>query len=721
MHGSDDPAKTADDSRVVGANERMTSSEPTDSTPSGLTPEMMLCVNRHCDRREAQWRAIMKNRPLATAGAEFAAEPESLGQFLTSVPVAEQAASVPELVLIDLAYRAEAGLPLVADWFRQQIPWLEAKWLNDQIVKFRVQAPVAIEDQMEAPDVHQLGDYVITGTLGRGGMGHVYRAVHKIMGRVVAIKTMQEARANDLPTRRRFEREVQVLAKLSHPNIVTAFDAREHDDVLYLVTELIEGEDLARLVARKGPLKPRDAMYFIWQAAKGLAYAHQQGIIHRDIKPSNLILEKKKTIKVLDLGLARLRQVDATRQDDSTLTDSGRVLGTARFMAPEQARAAVSADERADVYSLGCTLFYLLTGQPPFRGETEIDTILAHAQQPVPELPDVISGRVISVGLRDLLKSMMAKSPAERPQSMLDIVQQLESLIRQEQEPRPDTAVLLEHGDPGAAPQRSRLNEIAHDLRQPQRRQWLIGVAASAGGAAVLTGWYFWPRANHNPLVEAEPLMALGSRGLSFDGQAHYVSVDQFLRPATTPFLLQALVTPREQVGPANIISWTGEDWVALFMTPDHRWGLGWLYQGRSRLITTRESAELGRPAMVAGHCNGDTMQLFVQGNPVATDDLQYSLESTPLGLYIGGLPPEATPPNHGPRFFNGIIHAVSIDMGEQSLPVAKDTADLTRIQASTLVCFPFAEGTGEISTDLSANRYRAQIHGASWTGFEVP
>jgi hypothetical protein len=124
---------------------------------------------------------------------------------------------------------------------------------------------------------------------------------------------------------------------------------------------------------------------------------------------------------------------------------------------------------------------------------------------------------------------------------------------------------------------------------------------------------------------------------------------------------------------------------------------------------------------MVAGHCDGDTMQLFVQGNPVATDDLQYSLESTPLGLYIGGLSTEATPPNHGPRFFNGIIHAVSIDMGEQSLPVAKDTADLTRIHASTLVCFPFAEGTGEISTDLSANRYRAQIHGASWTGFEVP
>jgi serine/threonine protein kinase len=277
-----------------------------------------------------------------------------------------------------------------------------------------------------------LGDYQIVGVLGVGGMGKVYRAVHRLMGREVAIKVMREAQAEDVSASRRFEREVRALAQLSHPNIVTAYDAREEHGLVYLVTELIHGEDLAKRVARKGPLKPRDAMYYAWQAAKGLHYAHQQGIIHRDIKPGNLILENKRTIKVLDLGLARSATSDSNRADvEPSLTHPDHFVGTARYMAPEQARSPLKADHRADIYSLGCTLYFLLTGQVPYSGETAIETVMAHWQQPIPDLPTQINQWELPDGLRELTYQMMAKLPDDRPQSMDEVVRRLDQLLRQ--------------------------------------------------------------------------------------------------------------------------------------------------------------------------------------------------------------------------------------------------------------------------------------------------
>ncbi len=717
----------------------MTEPEPSAATRGGLTPEMMLCLNRHCDRREAQWRATSDSKTTTN----LLAQPVSLQTFLETVPAAEQIFTAPELVLIDLAYLVERQLPFSADSFQQQVPWLDSKWLSDQVTRSladrqfaprpnrdskkqamnpavtpaKMEAPherVNAESPLDAPDVHQLGDYLITGTIGRGGMGHVYRAVHKIMGRVVAIKTMQKARANDLPARRRFEREVQVLAKLSHPNIVTAFDAREHDDVLYLVTELIEGEDLAKLVARKGRLRPRDAMFFIWQAAKGLAYAHQQGIIHRDIKPSNLILEKKRFVKVLDLGLARLRQVETGATEDSTLTDSCRVLGTARYMAPEQARSAMTADERADIYSLGCTLYFLIVGQPPFRGETEIDTILAHAQEPTPEIPCEIAGRVVPEGLRLLVKTMMAKQPEDRPQSMKVVVEALEDLIRQEQDKTSMDATMTSESIAPLLQIDQRPMSARNLARQSERRQ-LLGWGIGAGTLALFGGWYLWPRgegrSNADPFVGEKAT----SVGLAFDGRISHVDLLNFDRAAQAPFLVQVVATPSFQRNPANLISWTGRNWVALFLAENFRWGLGWRHEGRSRLVICREPALRDQQQLVAGWCDGSEMQMFIDGRWAATDPLEYEIEPTVPGLFIGGIPPKALPERHGVRYYHGEILAVRIDMGCPEPVVAASAAEVAVPTAHTLVCLPFHEGSGTTTADSSPNKFVAQIENAQW------
>lgn len=719
----------------------MTDPEPAAATRDGLTPEMMLCLNRHCDRRESQWRAVGVDD--SGTPSNKVGQPISLAEFLDTVPDAEQVFTAPELVLIDLAYFVERQLPFSVDSIHQQVPWIDAKWLSDQVTrsladrefsrrhnrdsKKSASVPDAVaagispskdrvnsESPLDAPDVHQLGDYLITGTIGRGGMGHVYRAVHKIMGRVVAIKTMQKARANDLPARRRFEREVQVLAKLSHPNIVTAFDAREHDDVLYLVTELIEGEDLAKLVARKGRLRPREAMFFIWQAAKGLSYAHQQGIIHRDIKPSNLILEKKRIVKVLDLGLARLRQVETGVTDDSTLTDSCRVLGTARYMAPEQARSAITADERADIYSLGCTLYFILMGQPPFRGETEIDTILAHSQEPVPDLPEEIAGREVPLELREFVKAMMAKRAEDRPQTMAEVVSTLEGLIRQEQERTAGDAI----GTSELIAPLLRIEEPPRELRQKskqEQRRRLLGWTSGVGAMALFGGWYLWPRQERHVGFDPSALTNVRSVGLWFDGLSSYVEVLEFDRPAQVPFLIQVVASPQWQRGPANLISWTGRNWVALFLTENGCWGLGWLHEGESRLIVAEEPVERGRQYLVAGWCDGHEMLLFVDGQRIATQPLEFSIPSTPPGLYIGGLPSKALIEGHGTRYFQGAISAVRIDMGNPEPAIASTVEQVNIPTARTLVCLPLHEGSGTTTADRSANHFVARIENARW------
>jgi serine/threonine protein kinase len=272
----------------------------------------------------------------------------------------------------------------------------------------------------------QLGEYQIQEELGRGGMGAVYRARHARLKRVVALKTVAAHRLNDPVARARFEREMEAVGKVDHPNIVRASDAGEFGGVLFLVMEYIEGTDLSRLVKRRGPLPVAESCEIIRQVAEGLEHAHRQGLVHRDIKPSNVMLTAEGRVKLLDLGLARLLGQPPAGEE---LTATGQTMGTADYMAPEQAAAMHSVDIRADLYSLGCTLYYLLAGRPPFHGPaylTDWSKQNAHAREPVPPIrqrrPEVPEG------VAAVLDRLLAKDPARRFQTPAEVASVLTSL-----------------------------------------------------------------------------------------------------------------------------------------------------------------------------------------------------------------------------------------------------------------------------------------------------
>lgn len=273
-----------------------------------------------------------------------------------------------------------------------------------------------------------LGNYVLLDKLGEGGMGQVYKARHRRMGRVVALKVLPPWATDSPAAVQRFQREVEAAAKLIHPNVVTAYDADEANNVHFLVMEFVDGQDLASLVDKSGPLSVAQAVDYILQAARGLQYAHAQGIVHRDIKPSNLLLSRDGVVKILDLGLVRFEHTSGEGETAPAdgLTKTGQIMGTVDFMPPEQSIDAKRVDHRGDIYSLGCTLYYLLTGKPVYPGETLVEKILAHRQKPVPSLqaerPDVPQA------LDAIFKKMVAKRPESRYQSMAEVIRDLERL-----------------------------------------------------------------------------------------------------------------------------------------------------------------------------------------------------------------------------------------------------------------------------------------------------
>ncbi len=272
------------------------------------------------------------------------------------------------------------------------------------------------------------GEYVVLDKLGAGGMGQVFKAQHRRMKRIVALKVLPPHAVGSQKAVQRFYQEVEVAAKLTHPNIVTAYDAGESRGLHYLVMEHVEGQDLSDYLNKHGPLGVEQAINVILQAARGLAYAHSLGIIHRDIKPANLLIDAKGTVKILDMGLARIDNpmADAAAEQDE-LTASGEVMGTVDYMSPEQAQDTRTADHRSDIYALGCTLYRLLTGKVPYAADTTIKKILAHRDQPIPSLraarPDVPEM------LERVYRKMLAKNIADRTPSMAQIVTSLDNML----------------------------------------------------------------------------------------------------------------------------------------------------------------------------------------------------------------------------------------------------------------------------------------------------
>jgi serine/threonine protein kinase len=275
--------------------------------------------------------------------------------------------------------------------------------------------------------VRRVRDYELQEILGRGGMGVVYRAVHTKLDKTVALKLLNAGLTKDSSAVVRFEREIRVIAALDHQNIVRADDAGESDGMHFLVMELIDGIDLSQLVRRLGPLAEDDACELIRQAALGLQHAHDHDLVHRDVKPSNLILATPATVKLVDLGLARLRDpvsgAGERNNASDELTDTGQTMGTFDYMAPEQATDARLVDHRADLYSLGCTLYKLLTGRAPFddpQHTNAVSKMMAHAQSPVPPIREIRPD--VTIELLEILERLLAKKRDDRYETAADLV-----------------------------------------------------------------------------------------------------------------------------------------------------------------------------------------------------------------------------------------------------------------------------------------------------------
>lgn len=288
-----------------------------------------------------------------------------------------------------------------------------------------------------------LDDYVLLDKIGEGGMGIVFKARHLRMKRLVAIKTLSPAVMNHPRAKSRFDREVEAAARLSHRNIVTAFDARVCQGLHFLVMEFVEGRTLASIVRETGPLSVAATVHCLLEASRGLSHAHTQGVVHRDIKPSNLIKVDREvddisgetpkpsssltTVKILDMGLARFEE----RVDENgpgRLTVAGQIIGTIDYMAPEQTIDARQSEPRSDIYSMGCTAFFLLSGRAPFPGQTIAEKVMAHREGRFPSIGNLRSD--LPNGFEELVFRMTEKRIEHRPSSMHEVIYDLEQIAR---------------------------------------------------------------------------------------------------------------------------------------------------------------------------------------------------------------------------------------------------------------------------------------------------
>lgn len=435
-----------------------------------LDNSQLLQINHICNDFERAWQT---------------GEP-SLAEYVDRAQPPLRNVLLRNLIELDVEYRQQRQLPVSSDMYQTQFAAVDANWLNSVMGTTAQPQSVSVEiddsginlsveellkrvraSQIVAEDmtvtlgsfdlstatadevgtalvnaehltdfqleslVHRpveqlvLGDYVLLEKIGEGGMGAVYRAMHRRMKRIVAVKMLKQPEDDAQEMSRRFEREIQVAARLSHPHIVAAYDAGEEHGQQFLVSEYIDGQNLSEIVRELGPLSLPDAIDVVRQMVDGLVYAHGQGVIHRDIKPSNLLLDDDGNAKLLDVGLARLS--DPTDKQQSTdLTRTGLIMGTVDFMSPEQAQNTRLADERSDIYSVGCSLHFLITGRPPYFGTTSIERLLAHRDLPIPDLLEL--NDCVPSQLQDVLEGCMAKSPDNRYQTAAELHEALTSL-----------------------------------------------------------------------------------------------------------------------------------------------------------------------------------------------------------------------------------------------------------------------------------------------------
>jgi len=271
-----------------------------------------------------------------------------------------------------------------------------------------------------APDAGALfGQFTLFERIGGDTYGPIFKAKSRKNGTLVSLKILPPQVAKDERLVKRFEREVSLMAKLRHPNVVGGVGVGDQDGVHYLVLEYVDGVDLAEILHRVGPPDIYKTVGYMIQAATGLQYLHENHVYHRNVKPGNLLVDRSGTVKVANLLMAHVVEARSLDGEDG-LTRTGEMLGTVDYVAPEQASDASTADERADIYSLGCTMFHLLAGRPPYTGKNMMDKLIAHREAPIPSLAAVRQD--LPNGLDRVVTRMLAKKRTERQQSMNEVV-----------------------------------------------------------------------------------------------------------------------------------------------------------------------------------------------------------------------------------------------------------------------------------------------------------
>jgi serine/threonine protein kinase/Flp pilus assembly protein TadD len=405
---------------------KLTENDMLDPRGSVLLPLDAACqIDAICERFE---QALQAGRPLTIENCLADSASDGL----------EPCTLLRELLALDVEYRLRRGeRPTPDDYLARFHP-------NEPIVELVFQESAKSQSEAVPPFLVDHPRYRVQRLLGSGGMGSVYLAEHRVLERAVALKVINPELLSDPGMVERFRSEAKAAARLSHPNVVTVYDAETAGQGHFLVMEYVPGTDLARTVVERGPLPVSAACDYIAQAALGLQHAHQHGMVHRDITPRNLMLTGDGRVKVLDFGLAYFvseavtgrgrpgtgpsfgershpaNQTLAENMDLSpSLTAANLLLGSIDYMAPEQAADPHSADIRADVYSLGCTLYFLLTGQPPFAHGTLSEKIESHANRLPPAVGDVRDD--VPPQLVEVLDRMLAKSPADRYQTPQEV------------------------------------------------------------------------------------------------------------------------------------------------------------------------------------------------------------------------------------------------------------------------------------------------------------
>jgi len=270
----------------------------------------------------------------------------------------------------------------------------------------------------------EIGGCLIEELLGKGGMGAVYRGTQQSLNRSVAIKILAEHLGADDAYIQRFMREAHIIAKINHPNITHIYDTGQSEDMYYIAMEFVEGLSLSQAIKRNGPISPDETVDIMLQCAQGLKAAWEHMIIHRDIKPDNILVTSKMRVKIADFGLAK-----GTAEMDS-LTNTGQIMGTPYYMSPEQCRGE-DTDFRTDVYSLGVTLYFMLTGSAPFPGANSAEVIYKHINAPIPKLTEALANPALT-DFDFILKNCLAKQKVNRYADYGILLQNLEALKRKE-------------------------------------------------------------------------------------------------------------------------------------------------------------------------------------------------------------------------------------------------------------------------------------------------